>query len=49
VNAGERAGDARPVGSWARRWDDLEALGLLVGILAVLLVLAVTMGATPLI
>lgn len=39
--------EAIPVGRRVRRRDELEALGLLLGILGTLLVLAVTVGAAP--
>ena len=39
--------EAIPVGRRVRRRDELEALGLLLGILGTLLVLAVTIGVAP--
>jgi uncharacterized membrane protein len=52
VKAGERdealAGEAKiPVAWRTRRRDEVEALGLLVGILVVLLALAVTSAGAP--
>jgi hypothetical protein len=45
---GDLAGSALvPVTRLERRRDEIEALGLLVGILLVLLVLTVTLGAAP--
>ncbi len=45
---GGRDGDAvTPVGQRARRREEFEALGLLLGVLGVLLVLALTLGLAP--
>ena len=52
VESGDRvvdlaAGTGIPVVRRARRRDDVEMLGLLLGILLVLLVLAITLGVSP--
>ena len=52
IESGDRVGDlaARtgiPVVRRARRRDDVEMLGLVLGILLVLLVLALTLGVSP--
>jgi hypothetical protein len=52
IESGDRAGDlaagaGMPVVRRARRRDDIEMLGLVLGILLVLLVLALTLGVGP--